>query len=88
MPKGSESLTAVPLEAIGRVERGSGGVLDCGTAEEDGPVTWEAPERPAGRYRATETRRSSPTRRRQQAVRRPASRWQHHGAQNLRLPYW
>jgi hypothetical protein len=24
-------------------------VDDCGTVEEDGPVTWEAPERPVGR---------------------------------------
>ncbi len=23
--------------------RGTGGVDDCGTAEEDGPVTWETP---------------------------------------------
>ena len=28
---------------------GTGGVVDCGTAEEDGPVTWETPERPVGR---------------------------------------
>jgi hypothetical protein len=28
--------------------RGTGGVDDCGTAEEDGPVTWEAPVRPVG----------------------------------------
>jgi len=29
-------------------QRGTGGVLDCGTAEEDGPVTWETPDRPVG----------------------------------------
>jgi hypothetical protein len=28
--------------------RGTGGVDDCGTAEEDGPVTWETPVCPAG----------------------------------------
>ena len=28
--------------------RETGGVVDCGTAEEDGPVTWEAPDRPVG----------------------------------------
>ena len=28
---------------------GTGGVIDCGTAEEDDPVTWETPERPVGR---------------------------------------
>ncbi len=27
-------------------QRGTGGVLDCGTVEEDGPVTWETPDRP------------------------------------------
>jgi hypothetical protein len=26
--------------------RETGGVVDCGTAEEDGPVTWEVPVRP------------------------------------------
>ena len=29
--------------------RGTGGVFDCGTAEEDGPVTWETPDCPVGR---------------------------------------
>ena len=29
--------------------RGTGGVDDCGTAEEDGPVTWETPDCPVGR---------------------------------------
>ena len=28
--------------------RGTGGVDDCGTFEEDGPVTWETPDRPVG----------------------------------------
>jgi hypothetical protein len=28
--------------------RVTGGVDDCGTFEEDGPVTWEAPDRPVG----------------------------------------
>jgi hypothetical protein len=28
--------------------RGTGGVVDCGTAEEDGPVTRETPVRPRG----------------------------------------
>ena len=28
--------------------RETGGVVDCGTAEEDDPVTWETPERPVG----------------------------------------
>ena len=28
--------------------RGTGGVFDCGTFEEDGPVTWETPDRPVG----------------------------------------
>ena len=28
--------------------RETGGVDDCGTAEEDDPVTWETPERPVG----------------------------------------
>ena len=29
-------------------QRGTGGVVDCGTAEEDGPVTWETPDCPVG----------------------------------------
>jgi hypothetical protein len=42
----------------------AGGVIDCGTAEEDDPVTWEAPGCPLREAnRVTETRRSSPTRR-------------------------
>jgi hypothetical protein len=28
--------------------RETGGVDDCGTAEEDDPVTWETPDRPIG----------------------------------------
>jgi hypothetical protein len=28
--------------------RGTGGVVDCGTVEEDGPVTWDTPDRPVG----------------------------------------
>ena len=28
--------------------RGTGGVFDCGTFEEDGPATWETPDRPVG----------------------------------------
>ena len=28
--------------------RGAGGVVDCGTAEEDDPVTWETPDCPVG----------------------------------------
>lgn len=28
---------------------GTGGVIDCGTAEEDDPVTWETPVRPCGK---------------------------------------
>ena len=28
--------------------RETGGVVDCGTAEEDDPVTWETPDRPVG----------------------------------------
>jgi hypothetical protein len=46
MPKGSDTWKAVVLEAIGRAEREPAGCFDCGTAEEDGPVTWEAPVRP------------------------------------------
>ena len=46
MPKGSDTWKAVVLEAIGRAEREPAGCFDCGTAEEDGPVTWEAPARP------------------------------------------
>ncbi len=38
-------------------QRGTGGVLDCGTVEEDGPVTWETPDRPVGgTSRCTERR--------------------------------
>ena len=29
--------------------RETGGVVDCGTAEEDDPVTWETPDCPVGR---------------------------------------
>lgn len=42
LPEGSTS------EAIRRVEGGTGGVVVCGTVEEEGPVTWEALVRPAG----------------------------------------
>ena len=37
-------------------QRGTGGVVDCGTVEEDGPVTWDTPDRPVWWNRATENR--------------------------------
>jgi hypothetical protein len=45
VPPFSEGSTS---EAIRRVEGGTGGVVVCGTVEEEGPVTWEALVRPAG----------------------------------------
>ena len=48
MLKGSATLKAALPEALRASQRGTGGVDDCGTAEEDGPVTWETPERPVG----------------------------------------
>lgn len=37
-------------------QRETGGVLDCGTVEEDGPVTWETPDRPVGASDAQQVR--------------------------------
>ncbi len=48
MLKGSATLKAALPEALWASRRGTGGVDDCGTAEEDGPVTWETPDRPVG----------------------------------------
>jgi len=42
--KGSPTLKAALPEALKASRRGTGGVVDCGTAEEDGPVTWETPD--------------------------------------------
>ena len=70
MLKGSTSLKAALRRRKGE-PKGTGGVDDRGAAEEDGPVTWETPEVHSG-VRATEDRRPPPTRRRHQAVRRPA----------------
>ncbi len=41
MLRGSATLKAALPEALRASRRGTGGVDDCGTAEEDGPVTWE-----------------------------------------------
>ena len=49
MLKGSPTLKAALPEALKASRRGTGGVVDCGTAEEDGPVTWETPDCPVGR---------------------------------------
>jgi len=49
MLKGSTTLKAAFPEALKASRRGTGGVVDCGTAEEDGPVTWETPDCPVGR---------------------------------------
>ena len=48
MLKGSPTLKAALPEALWASRRGTGGVDDCGTAEEDSPVTWETPDRPVG----------------------------------------
>ncbi len=48
MLKGSATLKAALPEALRASRRETGGVDDCGTAEEDGPVTWETPDRPVG----------------------------------------
>ena len=48
MLRGLATLKAALPEALRASRRGTGGVDDCGTAEEDGPVTWETPERPVG----------------------------------------
>ncbi len=37
------NLKAASPRRRGRVKGETGGVIDCGTIEEDGPVTWEAP---------------------------------------------
>ncbi len=49
MLKGSATPKAALPEALRASRRGTGGVDDCGTAEEDGPVTWETPDCPVGR---------------------------------------
>jgi len=49
MLRGSPTLKAALPEALKASRRGTGGVDDCGTAEEDGPVTWETPDCPVGR---------------------------------------
>ena len=41
--------SSIPGGAKEASRRGTGGVDDCGTAEEDGPVTWETPDRPVAR---------------------------------------
>jgi len=41
VPKGFLSRKAASPEARVASQRGTGGVLDCGTAEEDGTATWE-----------------------------------------------
>ena len=41
--------SSIPGGAKEASRRGTGGVDDCGTAEEDGPVTWETPDRPVVR---------------------------------------
>ena len=55
--KGSLTLKAASPEAQMASQRGTGGVLDCGTAEEDGPVTWETPDRPVGAVHVQRVRR-------------------------------
>jgi hypothetical protein len=49
MLKGSPTLKAALSEALRASRRGTGGVDDCGTTEEDDPVTWETPDCPVGR---------------------------------------
>ena len=56
MLKGSPTLKAASPEALKASRRGTGGVDDCGTAEEDGPVTWETPDRPIVETGLTENR--------------------------------
>jgi len=46
--KVSRSLKAALPEALEASRGETGGVVDCGTAEEDDPVTWETPDRPVG----------------------------------------
>ncbi len=46
MLRGLATMKAASPEALKASRRGTGGVDDCGTAEEDGPVTWETPDRP------------------------------------------
>lgn len=47
--RGFPSLKAALPKAIGGEPRGDpAGWLACGTCKEDGPVTWEAPDRPVG----------------------------------------
>ncbi len=48
MLRGLATMKAASPEALEASRRGTGGVDDCGTAEEDGPVTWETPDRPVG----------------------------------------
>jgi len=66
--------------------RGTGGVFDCGTAEEDGPVTWETPDCPVGR---SGRRRTGDPLRRAVGCKRPDGRprgRKRHRAQNHACP--
>ncbi len=90
MLKGSPTLKAVLPEALKASRRGTGGVVDCGTAEEDGPVTWETPsvrlERPGDGDPETLLRRAVGCKRsdgRPRGVKENS-----HRAQNQRLPNW
>jgi len=67
--------------------RGTGGVDDCGTAEEDGPVTWETPDRPVAR---SGLRRTGDPLRRAAGGKRTDGRPHDgsRGAQNERLRDW
>jgi hypothetical protein len=67
--------------------RETGGVVDCGTAEEDDPATWETPDRPVGG--SGRRRTGDPLRRAVGGKRtggRPRDRQECRGAQKQRLP--
>ena len=77
-------MKAASPEALEASRRGTGGVDDCGTAEEDGPVTWETPDRPVvgtGRRRTGDPLRRAVGSKRTDGRPHDASR----GAQNQRL---
>ncbi len=79
--------SSIPGGAIEASRRGTGGVDDCGTAEEDGPVTWETPDRPvarSGRRRTGDPLRRAVGGKRTDGRLHDVSR----GAQNSRLRDW
>ncbi len=87
MLRGSATLKAASPEALRASRRGTGGVDDCGTAEEDGPVTWETPDRPIAR---SGLRRTGDPLRRAVGGKRTDGRPHDgsRGAQNQRLRDW